>query len=362
VKKLKPTSPAPASGITPDKPCFEANAAYLGIDVSKEYFDAALCLAQDRLRNDVICERFSNDAKGIKGMDKWLMKQGVDTSLRPHLLVVMENTGIYHRRLWQYCCDQELHATIGNAADIKWSFGLVRGKDDLTDSIRLCEYAYRHADRLIQAPAFDQHLLLLKDLQTLRRRLLRHLGAHRTALGELSSTNTKATQAIMERASKAAIDGIKKSLQQVDDQIKSLIRSNDAIRKNYRLLLSVPGIGPVTAVYLICCTGNFIGQPTGKQLACYAGVAPFAYSSGRSVKGRTQVSKMANKELKKLLHMGARSVATHNKEASIYYRRKAAEGKHDLSIINAIKNKILLRVASVIRKGEPYVDKLAIAA
>lgn len=343
------------------EPGFQPDAAYLGIDVSKEHFDAALCLARGRILHDVVCHRFSNDAKGIKTFDKWLTGQSVDTALRPHLLVVMENTGIYHRRLWQYCCAQNLHATIGNAADIKWSFGLARGKDDVTDSMRLCEYAYRHEDRLRQADAFDEDVLLLKDLQTLRRRLLKQLSANKVALGELSGTNIQATQAIIEKASKAAIEGIKKSIKAVEIQINALIRSNAAMSKNYKLLLSVPGIGPVIGVYLIACTANFVGQPTGKQLACYAGVAPFGNSSG-VIKGKPRVHKMANKELKTLLHMGARSVANHNPEAKAYYNRKTAQGKHELSIINAIKNKILLRAAAVIRNSKPYVDNSKAAA
>jgi transposase len=147
----------------------------------------------------------------------------------------------------------------------------------------------------------------------------------------------------------------------VEIQINALIRSNAAMSKNYKLLLSVPGIGPVIAVYLIACTANFVGQPTGKQLACYAGVAPFGNSSG-VIKGKPRVHKMANKELKTLLHMGARSVANHNPEAKAYYNRKAAQGKHELSIINAIKNKILLRAAAVIRNCRPYVDNSKVAA
>src|SRR5690606_28735657 len=201
----------------------------------------------------------------------------------------------------------------------------------------------------------------LKVLQTLRRRLLKQLSTNRAALGELRSTNAKATQTIMEKASKAAIEGIKKSLKEVDVQIKTLISNNEAMCRNYKLLLSVPGIGQVIAVYLLACTANFAGQPTGKQLACYAGVAPFGNSSG-VIKSKDRVHKMANKELKSLLHMGARSIANHNAEAKAYYERKSTQGKHDLSIINAIKNKILLRAAAVIRNGKPYVDNSRAAA
>lgn len=343
-------------------PAFQANAAYLGIDVSKNHFDAALCLAQDRRYQEIVWKKFENSARGIKALDKWLTAEGVDGAMRPLLLVVMENTGIYHRGLWEYCTDPNLFATIGNAADIKWSMGLVRGKDDVTDSMRLCEYAYRHEDRLREAAPFDEAVLKLKDLQTMRRRLLKQISANRVALGELRGTNKKATQAMMEKLNKPAMDGLKKSLEQVEAQIKKLIKGNEAMFKNYKLLLSVPGIGHVTAAYLISCTANFLGKPTGKQLACYAGIAPFENTSGKSIKGKPKVHKMANKTIKALLHMGARSLANHNREIKEYYKRKTDQGKHDLSIINAIKNKILLRVAAVIRDDRPYVDKYQTAA
>ena len=65
---------------------------------------------------------------------------------------------------------------------------------------------------------------------------------------------------------------------------------------------------------------------------------------------------MANKELKKILHMGAMSVIHCNPEMKQYYERKTAEGKHSLSVINAVKNKLVLRVVAVIKSRNPYVD------
>jgi transposase len=140
------------------------------------------------------------------------------------------------------------------------------------------------------------------------------------------------------------------------------LRDKPELKKNYELLLSVPGIGHVTAVYMICSTNNFAGNISGKQLASYCGVVPFGHSSGTSIKGRNKVHKMANKNLKKLLHMGARSAATHNKEYRQYYERKIAEGKHDLSVINAIRNKIVLRAVAVVRNQRKYVNNYQDAA
>jgi len=70
---------------------------------------------------------------------------------------------------------------------------------------------------------------------------------------------------------------------------------------------------------------------------------------------------MANKEsagdpVKKIVHMGAMSVIHCNPKIKHYYCRKMSEGKHALSIINAVKNKLVLRAVAVIKSQTPYVD------
>jgi hypothetical protein len=42
-----------------------------------------------------------------------------------------------------------------------------------------------------------------------------------------------------------------------------------------------------------------------------------------------------------------------------YYDRKKAEGKHSMSVLNAIRNKIVLRAVAVVNKQQPYVDNLS---
>ena len=71
---------------------------------------------------------------------------------------------------------------------------------------------------------------------------------------------------------------------------------------------------------------------------------------------------MANKELKKLLYMCVLSAIQAYPEFKEYYERKTAEGKHAFTVINAIKNKILLRAASVINNNREYVNNYKKAA
>ncbi|MEO7004424.1 MAG: transposase, partial [Acidobacteriaceae bacterium] len=90
-------------------------------------------------------------------------------------------------------------------------------------------------------------------------------------------------------------------------------------------------------------------------------VAPFGNTSGTSIRGKEKVHHMANKELKSLLYMGAMSVIQHCSELKRYYERKIESGKHTMCVINAIKAKILLRVAAVIKNQKPYQDKFQAA-
>ena len=126
---------------------------YLGIDVSKHWFDLSLLTVINHQKQIMVTERFDNNEKGIKEMEQWLKKQNV--SFNDNTLLVIENTGIYHRPIWEFCSTHGLPIHIGNAAHIKWSFGIARGKNDVIDSQRLCNYAHKHADELKATPELN---------------------------------------------------------------------------------------------------------------------------------------------------------------------------------------------------------------
>ena len=327
---------------------------FLGIDVSKLWFDISLMIIINIQKQPMITDRFDNTIEGLALLKKWLKAQKV--TFDENTLLVIENTGIYHRLLWKFFSENNIPIHIGNAAHIKKSFGIARGKNDKIDSQRLCSYAYKNDEELKATSALNPAFLNLKDLITSRTRLKTQLSANKTYLKELKSINDKATQKIMEKVYKMAITGLEKSVDEIEKQIALIIKSDESINNNYKLLLSVPGIGPVTATYILCCTNNFAGKISGKQLACYAGVAPFQETSGKSLKGRNKVHKMANKELKSLLHMCALSAIQYYDEFRKYYDRKETEGKHANSILNAICNKIALRAVAVVNNEKFYVE------
>ena len=333
---------------------------YVGIDVSKPYFDASLLTVAEHQKQPMKTERFSNTKDGLRLFHQWLNENGA--SMNGQTLLVLENTGVYHRLLWQFCCEHNTPIHIGNATHMKWSFGIARGKNDVVDSKRICEYAYRHADQLKAAPALNPAFVKLKDFMTARTKLLHQKNSIKTYLNELKHSNDKTTQKVLEQSFKAALSGIEKSLGSIENEMDKTIIEDTDIERNYKLITSVPGVGKYTALYILCCTHNFATKISGKQLASYAGVAPFEHSSGVSVKGGNHVHKMANKELKQLLHLCALSAIKYYPEFKTYFDRKKAEGKNGMSVLNAIKNKLVLRVVAVVNNQQPYVDNFKLAS
>lgn len=86
-------------------------------------------------------------------------------------------------------------------------------------------------------------------------------------------------------------------------------------------------------------------------------MAPFTYTSGKSIQSKAKVSQRANKHIKSLLHMAALSVATRMKtgEYAEYYMRRCSEGKHPLCVLNIIRAKIVSRMFAVIKRDKEYV-------
>src|SRR5438093_12300541 len=105
---------------------------FMGMDVSKSWVDIALMRVVNHVKEEMVWERFDNNPAGLKALHAWLQNHQV--SFDDNSLLVMENTGVYHRLVGQYCSDQGLPLFIGNATHIKWSFGIARGKNDVIDS------------------------------------------------------------------------------------------------------------------------------------------------------------------------------------------------------------------------------------
>lgn len=148
----------------------------------------------------------------------------------------------------------------------------------------------------------------------------------------------------------------------LEKELERTIGQDPELAQMYRLLTGIKGIGPVTARFLIVHTGGFQTFKTWRKFASYCGIAPFPNSSGTSVRGRTKVSHLANKEGKTLLNLCATSAIQCSPEIRMYYERRVQQGKNKMSTLNIVRNKLLARAFAVVRRGTPYVDTMGYAA
>jgi transposase len=88
---------------------------------------------------------------------------------------------------------------------------------------------------------------------------------------------------------RTVVKQLKETLQGIEKKMLSIIASEENLNQQYSLLTSIPGIGMQTAVYLLIATKGFASFENWRQLACYAGVAPFPYQSGTGIQRRNKV-------------------------------------------------------------------------
>lgn len=184
-------------------------------------------------------------------------------------------------------------------------------------------YSYRFRDRRVDFVPKQDTIQRLQDLEAYRHRLIKA----KKLLGDSSKElnlyeQTRDTAVLVYEKSMELVEQIESQLKEVEVQIQQVLKSDKEVYDNYERITSVKGISWKTAVVLLIYSHNFTRFETARQFACYAGVAPFEYSSGTSVKGGTHTSRLANMRVKSLLGMAAMSAKRFNKDIAEYYNSK----------------------------------------
>lgn len=329
---------------------------FVGVDISKASLDLSLIWGNSLIRSQH--HVVENNASGFRSLFRLIGKTKVPLS---EVLFCMEDTGVYGLPLSMSLGTANADYAVVPAIHIKRSKGLKRGKTDKADAKDIAEYAltHQHQIRLYQMPEPDiqQLRLMLAEREKL-------IEARKTfeATGEVLQFMDKKRVAGVRKHNSKTILLLNRQLTDLETAILELVAHNEQISRQAELLQSIPGIGPQTALQLICYTRCFSAFNNWRQLACYAGVAPFEYQSGTSIRGKTKVSHFAQKKLKSLLNMAALSAKRHDPELKKYFERKVAEGKNKMLVINAIRCKLIARAFAVIHRQSPFVNLQKFAA
>ena len=325
---------------------------FIGVDVSKETLDVSVNGTKDHIR---VC----NKSEGFNQLKKWL------GSLQVELMdcwFVLEYTGGYEYRFIQFLQSKAVRFTRVPGLEIKRSIGLQRGKNDKIDARRIAEYGWEKRLKLKQHKVHNAAIMRLRQFLTQRNSFVKMRKAQEHRLKELLCMLDFSKGDEIIRYYRQSIIFAQKMILKIETAIEKLMQSQPEMLRNFTLLTTIPGIGKINGWMTIAYTENFERFRDARKYGAYSGVVPFDHQSGKSIKGKSRVSHMANKLIKAELDMAAKASVQHDPEMKAYYERRKQKGKHHMSIMNEVKFKLILRMFSVVNKGEGYVKKLNIAA
>lgn len=307
----------------------------IGIDVSKDWLDAySMARAEHR--------RFANGCKGLRALHRW-----IETSSAG--LVVFEASGVYHRRLENSLSKEDVPYSKVNPRQAR-RFAEATGKIAKTDKVDAAILARMGAILELepQAPKAE-YLNILREMMTARRGLIKDRVTVRTRM-------QTTTQKLLKRHLKERLAQVEKHLQQIDQAIRAMITEDDQLTARFDILTSIPGISTVTAFSMLIEMPE-LGEMTGKQAACLAGLAPISRQSGKwQGKERIQGGRAF---FRRAMYTPALCVIRHDLSAKKKYDQLVKAGKPPKVALTAIMRKLVVVANALLRDERNWAENYA---
>ena len=313
----------------------------IGIDISKNTFDASWMTSGKEVN-----KKYDYTELGLNSFIK-------DTP--EDALFLMEATGVYHTLLALKLYEARRQVSVCNPLVIKRysQMKLTRAKTDKADA-RLVRMFGEENNPCLWSPSSEEinelkqaHGWLNDQIQE-RTRLLNRQEAH----------SHQAQKSVFVRKQ------MDKQLKSLNQQIMDCEKHLEVIVKKhfadlYSRLITIPSIGPKTALELIIITGGFSRFVDIKSLSAYVGVSPTNYDSGTSVKGKGHIAKTGNGRIRQLLYICSWTAKICNPSCKALSARLAEKGKPAKVINIAIAHKLLRQAFAIAVNKVEYSAKYA---
>jgi transposase len=308
----------------------------LGIDISKQKFDAAL-LMNGKLKH----KGCKNSAEGFEALSQWLCKQGVD-----HLHACLEATGSYGDELAFYLHDAGHTVSIVNPARIKGfaQSELLRTKNDKLDAGLIARFCLAMNPEIWQPPAPE-----IRALQDLVRRADALISMRTQELNRLGTASSRVEPSIREH-----IAYLNEQIDKIKQLIAKHIDGNPDLRSKRDLLDSIPGIGQATIAAILADINIFEKCDEVRKVVAFIGLAPREAVSGSSIKGKPRLGKIGHARLRKALFMPALVSIRYNPIMIGFYQRLKSKGKNGKVIVCAIMRKLVHIIFGILKSGRPF--------
>lgn len=320
---------------------------FVGLDVSKDTFHAAFRM------NDKLVHQgcYENNTQGISAFIQVVFSFQADPE---KVLVAMEHCGVYLEKIVMGLAGENIFTWLWNPLLAKHApLELNRHKDDPRDAqsmARLAQIYQSQAKRHILPSQAQQRI---KALFLLRSQLVKQ----RTQL--YNQQDTLQCKAIPDAFSTATfkelIEIISLRIKEINKKLKAIIFDSKRLKRIYEILISIPALGPVTAVQLIEVTQGFTSFTSDKALAKYIGTMPLTFESGTSVKRKPRSSYKTHKPLKVNLTLGAISLIRDGLFFHQFYHYKTqVQKKEHFKVINIIRNIVIKLAFKLVQKDQKF--------
>lgn len=308
----------------------------IGLDISKREFHADFGMREE-------VEKFSTTVEGIAA---FLNRMRERNMTKGKSLIGMEATGSYHLPVAYRCREAGYRVNIINPLVTKKrnQLSLRRVKTDASDAklVRICLLEGEGYPFLETAES-----ICLKTLVRQRARfsMLRHLM-------RLKGEEVKNREGYLG----VEITDLDKELEEFLDErvVKLDVKLCAYDRATQKLLMSIPGVGPQTAVTCVSEICDISRFPDAQKLTAWLGLDPRVHQSGTSIHGKGYISKRGNKLLRTRLYNAASVAVLHENMFQDFFQRKRSEGKPYRVALCAVMRKMVHVIHAVWTRGTPF--------
>jgi len=155
------------------------------------------------------------------------------------------------------------------------------------------------------------------------------------------------------------------TIQNLEAQIQNLKQQIKKLSKDYpqiKLLMSIPGIGPILAATILGEIGDFSAFNKPAQLTAFAGIDPSVKQSGKFKGSKNRMSKRGSKLLRRALYLAACASIRKNRTGNLnnpylreYYDKKVSQGKPKKVALGACMNKIAGYIFATLRDNKRFI-------
>jgi transposase len=315
---------------------------FCGIDVSAAKLAVAVQLQDRRLEECV----FDNSTSGHKALIRWLHK------LKARARVSLEATGVYSLDLALALDGADgIEVAVLNPKLIhRFAQTLRRSKTDSADAQVLAEYSARMPFAPWCAPGRSG-----LELRSISRHIQELTVEHARANNRLhAAEKSMSTPRCVANDLKRSMASLKLRIKRLRGEALELLGRDDAMRKRFELLMSIPGIAEISALQLLGELTALSPEMSVRQWVAHSGLDPAHRESGSSVHKPSRISRAGNRHLRRALYMPALVAVRWDPHLKAFYETLLSRHKAKLQALIAVARKLLHAIYGIFKSQMPY--------